>query len=64
MQVMIPMRMKSSHPGCPRRIRFPQVTQCLNFGFGADSLKARHQAAPAMKPMNFDAISWLRIDGY
>ena len=36
----------------------------LNFGFGAESLKARHHAAPAMKPMNFDAISWLRIDGY
>jgi hypothetical protein len=36
----------------------------VNYGFGADSLKARHQAAPAMKPMNFDAISWLRIDGY
>jgi hypothetical protein len=36
----------------------------VNYGFGADSLKARHQAAPAMKPMNFDAISWLRVDGY
>lgn len=36
----------------------------VNYAFGAGSLKARHDKGSSMKPMNFDVISWLRMDGY